>query len=111
MIAGLWVLSIVGSWCNFFTFFYIGNNITVYVTGLLLFLHWYFLLKNRSQWFFWTVFVLLHTVPVLYEKYEDRVDPIAEKAVAEIKKQYAVFDEKVLSKIPRGPLKDDKKMA
>ncbi|MBA0773473.1 hypothetical protein Gotri_008746 [Gossypium trilobum] len=27
----------------------------------------------------------------------------------EIKKQYAVFDAKVLSKIPRGPLKEKKK--
>ena len=56
-----------------------------------------------------TVFVLLHTVPVLYEKYEDKVDDFAEKAMIEIKQQYAVFDTKVLSKIPRGPLKDKKK--
>ncbi|KAM7275808.1 hypothetical protein ACFE04_017674 [Oxalis oulophora] len=49
---------------------------------------------------FYIVFVLLHTVPVLYEKYEDKVDPFAEKAIIEIKKQYAVFDAKVLSKIP-----------
>ena len=56
-----------------------------------------------------TVFVLLHTVPVLYEKYEDKVDAFAEKAMIEIKQQYAVFDAKVLSKIPRGPLKDKKK--
>uniref|UniRef100_A0A2N9GL08 Reticulon-like protein n=1 Tax=Fagus sylvatica TaxID=28930 RepID=A0A2N9GL08_FAGSY len=77
-IAALWVLSIVGNWCNFLTLFYIA-------------------------------FVLLHTVPVLYEKYEDQVDPLAEKALAEIKKQYAVFDAKVLSKIPRGPLKDKKR--
>lgn len=55
-----------------------------------------------------TGFVLLHTVPVLYEKYEDQVDAFAEKAEAEIKKQYAVFNVKVLSKIPRGPLKDKK---
>ncbi|KAF2297881.1 hypothetical protein GH714_004861 [Hevea brasiliensis] len=78
VIAGLWVLSIVGSWCNFLTLFYI-------------------------------VFVLLHTVPVLYEKYEDKVDSFAEKAMIEIKKQYAVLDAKVLSRIPRGPLKDKKK--
>ncbi|XP_010261408.1 PREDICTED: reticulon-like protein B2 [Nelumbo nucifera] len=78
VIAGLWVLSIVGSWCNFLTLFYI-------------------------------VFVLLHTVPVFYEKYEDKVDSFAEKAMAEIKKQYVVFDAKVLSKIPRGPLKDKKR--
>ncbi|XP_022738168.1 reticulon-like protein B3 [Durio zibethinus] len=78
VIAGLWVLSIVGTWCNFLTLFYI-------------------------------VFVILHTVPVLYEKYEDKVDPFAEKVMHEINKQYAVFDAKVLSKIPRGPSKEKKK--
>lgn len=44
-------------------------------------------------------------MPVLYEKYEDKVDPFAEKAMFELKKQYVVFDAKVLSKIPKGPLK------
>lgn len=58
---------------------------------------------------FYIAVVSLHTVPVLYDKYEDQVDSAAEKALAEIKKQYAVFDAKVLSKIPRGPLKDRKK--
>lgn len=57
--------------------------------------------------------MVLHTVPVLYEKYEDEVDAFAEKAIIEFKKQYAVFDDKVLSKIlskiPKGPLKDKKK--
>lgn len=51
---------------------------------------------------------MLFTLPVFYEKYDDKVDSFAEKAIAEIKKQYVVFDEKVLSKIPRGPLKDKK---
>lgn len=50
----------------------------------------------------------LHTVPVIYEKYDDKVDAYAERVMAEIKKQYAVFDAKVLCKIPRGPLKDKK---
>ncbi|KAL1550710.1 Reticulon-like protein B2 [Salvia divinorum] len=77
VIAGLWVLSILGSCLNFLTLFYIG-------------------------------FVLLHSVPLLYEKYEDQVDALAEKAEAELKKQYAVFNSQVLSKIPRGPLKDKK---
>ncbi|XWS48497.1 hypothetical protein CRYUN_Cryun13aG0082700 [Craigia yunnanensis] len=58
---------------------------------------------------FYIVFVLLHTVPVFYEKYEDKVDSFSEKAITEIKKQYVVFDEKVLSKIPKGPLKEKKK--
>jgi hypothetical protein len=31
------------------------------------------------------------------------------KATVETKKQYVVFDAKVLSKIPKGPLKDMKK--
>ncbi|GJS12196.1 reticulon-like protein B1 [Tanacetum coccineum] len=77
VVAGLWVLSIVGSWCNFLTLFYI-------------------------------TFAALHTVPVLYEKYEDQVDACAEKAIIELKKQYAVFDAKVLSRIPKGPLKSKK---
>ncbi|KAJ6326697.1 hypothetical protein OIU78_013726 [Salix suchowensis] len=78
VIAGLSVLSIVGSCCNFLTLFYIA-------------------------------LVLLLTVPVFYEKYEDQVDAFAKKAMIEIKKQYAVFDAKVLSKIPRGILKGKKK--
>lgn len=57
---------------------------------------------------FYICFVLLHTLPVLYEKYEDQVDAFGEKAMIEIKKQFAVFDAKVLSKLPRGPLKDKK---
>lgn len=54
------------------------------------------------------IIVLMFIVPVFYEKYERQVDSFAEKANAEFKKQYAVFDAKVLSKIPRGPLKDKK---
>jgi len=72
---------------------------------------WFFSILG-SSWNFLTLFyisfVLLHTVPLLYEKYEDKVDAFAEKAEAEIKKQYAVFNVKVLSKIPKGPLKDKK---
>ncbi|XP_076957452.1 reticulon-like protein B5 [Bidens hawaiensis] len=78
VVVGLWVLSVVGSWCSFLTLFY-------------------------------TSFVALHMVPVLYEKYEDKVDVLAEKAMTRLKKQYAVFDEKVVSKIPLGPLKNKKK--
>lgn len=48
-------------------------------------------------------------MPVFYEKYEDQVDALSEKATIEIKKQYVVFDAKVLSKIPKGPFKEKKK--
>jgi len=57
---------------------------------------------------FYITFVLLHTVPVLYEKYEDQIDSFGEKVTAEFKKHYAVFHAKCLSKIPRAPLKDKK---
>lgn len=57
---------------------------------------------------FYIFFVLLHTVPVFYEKYDDQIDSFAEKAEAEIKRQYAIFNVKVLSKIPRGSIKDKK---
>ncbi|WP_330848833.1 histidine kinase dimerization/phospho-acceptor domain-containing protein [Mangrovicoccus ximenensis] len=46
------------------------------------------------------------------ELQEDKVDAYGEKAMREIKKQYAVLDEKVLrkviSKIPRGALNKKK---
>jgi hypothetical protein len=51
---------------------------------------------------------VLHTVPVLYERYEDKVDKFAERGIAEINKQYKMLDAKVLSKIPRGLLKSKK---
>ncbi|KAI3757688.1 hypothetical protein L6452_05231 [Arctium lappa] len=54
---------------------------------------------------FYISIVVLHTVPYLYDRYEDKVDAFAEKAEAEFKKQYAVFRVKVLSKVPVGALK------
>jgi len=77
VVAGLWILSVLGSCCNFLTLSYI-------------------------------VFVVLYTVPVLYEKYDDKVDAFGEKAMIELKKYYAIVDEKYLSKIPKGPLKNKK---
>jgi len=77
VVAGLWVLSVLGSSCSFLTLSYI-------------------------------VFVVLYTVPVLYEKYDDKVDAFGEKALIELKKYYAIVDEKYLSKIPKGPLKNKK---
>ncbi|XP_009374418.3 reticulon-like protein B4 [Pyrus x bretschneideri] len=51
--------------------------------------------------FLYLVFVILMTVPALYENLEDSVDSIAEKALIEIKKQYAVLDGKVLQKLKK----------
>ena len=57
----------------------------------------------------YAVFLLLLTVPMLYEKNEDEVDTYAEKAWIEIKKQYAVLDEKVIQKLPLLNAQRDRK--
>ncbi|GKB35046.1 F-box domain containing protein [Tanacetum coccineum] len=44
-----------------------------------------------------TAFVLLHTIPVLYQKYKDQIDALAEKATIQIEKQYSLFDAKLLT--------------
>ncbi|GMJ06490.1 hypothetical protein HRI_004318300 [Hibiscus trionum] len=67
-VAGLWVVSVLGSCFNFLTLVYV-------------------------------VFLLLYTVPVSYEKYEDKVDAYAEKAIIEIKKQYVILEKKVMANI------------
>ncbi|KAL5974889.1 hypothetical protein ACLOJK_031563 [Asimina triloba] len=54
------------------------------------------------------VFVMLHTVPVLYERHEDHVDTFAQKARIEIHKRYAVLDAKLLQKLPKAPFKGKK---
>lgn len=77
VIAGMWLLSFIGSCCNFLTLFYIA-------------------------------FVSLHTIPLLYEKYEDQVDSFAEKATSEFKKHYAVIHAKYISKIPVASYKGKK---
>ncbi|KAI3735357.1 hypothetical protein L6452_14852 [Arctium lappa] len=53
-------------------------------------------------------FVLVLTVPLLYERQKDQIDVLIEKAEDELKKQYEVFQAKVLSKVPRGQSKDKK---
>nr|XP_010921231.1 reticulon-like protein B1 isoform X1 [Elaeis guineensis] len=79
VIAGLWVVSVIGNWFSFLTLSYM-------------------------------VFLIIYTAPALYEKYEDQADNIAEKATVEINKHYAVLDEKILQKIPRGPFANKKKL-
>ncbi|KAG0532662.1 hypothetical protein BDA96_04G126700 [Sorghum bicolor] len=58
--------------------------------------------------FMYIAVLILHTVPILYHKYQDQVDDFAAKAHRELCKQYKVLDAKVLSKIPRATPKDKK---
>jgi hypothetical protein len=53
-------------------------------------------------------FVCAHTLPVLYEKYEDQVDDFIYSLLGLLRDQYQKIDRGVLSKIPKGDLKDKK---
>eukprot|EP01018_Ginkgo_biloba_P029529 Gb_22667 [translate_table: standard] len=75
--AGLWMLAVIGSWCNLISILYIG-------------------------------FIAAHTLPVLYERYEDQVDSFVYNALDEMKRHYGRFDANVLSKIPKGMAKGKK---
>ncbi|KAK1320906.1 Reticulon-like protein B1 [Acorus calamus] len=54
-------------------------------------------------------FLCIFTLPVLYERYEHDVDYLANRGNRDLKKMYRKLDSKVLNKIPRGPVKKDKK--
>ncbi|KAK9663872.1 hypothetical protein RND81_14G003800 [Saponaria officinalis] len=70
LVAGsLFVASVIGSWCNFLTVFYIG-------------------------------FVAAHTLPVLYEKYDDQVDGFVDNLLGSMQHHYKKIDARVLSRIP-----------
>ncbi|PRQ34884.1 hypothetical protein RchiOBHm_Chr5g0074001 [Rosa chinensis] len=56
--------------------------------------------------FLYIAFLILMTLPLLYECLEDTVDTFAEKALIEIKKQYAVLDEKVLQNLKKKVISD-----
>ncbi|KAJ0989193.1 hypothetical protein J5N97_007549 [Dioscorea zingiberensis] len=53
-------------------------------------------------------YLCFQTLPALYEQYEDNVDSLAYQGVHDLKKLFKRFDEDVLKKIPRGPVKDKK---
>ncbi|PHU07911.1 Reticulon-like protein B8 [Capsicum chinense] len=53
-------------------------------------------------------FVAAHTLPVLYERYEDEVDGFLSNALDKLQGHYKKLDSGVLSKIPRGSFKGKK---
>ncbi|KAK3017023.1 hypothetical protein RJ639_006534 [Escallonia herrerae] len=56
----------------------------------------------------YTGFVCMEIIPALYERYEREVDYLASRGNRDVKKLYKNFDSKVLTKIPRGPVKEKK---
>ncbi|KAL9246210.1 hypothetical protein vseg_019774 [Gypsophila vaccaria] len=56
----------------------------------------------------YVVFLCVITIPVLYERYEREVNYIATQGKGDIKRLYKKLDANVLSKIPRGPVKERK---
>lgn len=53
-------------------------------------------------------FVAAHTLPVLYERYEDEVDNFVYAVLEQIQHNYRKVDAGFLSKIPKGKLKGKK---
>lgn len=53
-------------------------------------------------------FVCAHTLPVLYEKYEDQVDSFVYNMLGQLQNQYQKLDKGLLSKIPKGNLRAKK---
>ncbi|KAJ8753403.1 hypothetical protein K2173_019802 [Erythroxylum novogranatense] len=53
-------------------------------------------------------FVAAHTLPVLYERYEDQIDDFVYKMLDQLQHNYRKLDAGVLSKIPKGKLKGKK---
>ncbi|KHN38355.1 Reticulon-like protein B8 [Glycine soja] len=53
-------------------------------------------------------FVAAHTLPVLYERYEDQVDNFVYKVFDQMQNHYQKLDTGLLSKIPKGKLKGKK---
>ncbi|XP_021604799.1 reticulon-like protein B8 isoform X2 [Manihot esculenta] len=53
-------------------------------------------------------FVAAHTLPVLYERYEDQVDGFVYKVLEQLQGHYRKLDAGLLSKIPKGKLKGKK---
>ncbi|CAK9133183.1 unnamed protein product [Ilex paraguariensis] len=50
-------------------------------------------------------FVAAHTLPVLYERYEDQVDGFVYNVIEQLQHHYRKLDAGVLSKIPKGQFK------
>ncbi|KAK4578042.1 hypothetical protein RGQ29_028250 [Quercus rubra] len=57
---------------------------------------------------FYLGFVAAHTLPVLYERYEDEVDSFVYTVLEQIQHNYQKLDAGLLSKIPKGKLKGKK---
>ncbi|XP_060196325.1 reticulon-like protein B14 [Lycium barbarum] len=55
-------------------------------------------------------FVCLATLPALYERYQNEFDYLVSQGNQDMKKLYDKFDTEVLNKIPRGPVKQKKKI-
>ncbi|PRQ52164.1 hypothetical protein RchiOBHm_Chr2g0152491 [Rosa chinensis] len=53
-------------------------------------------------------FIAAHTLPVLYEKYDDQIDSFVYSVFGQLQNHYRKLDTSVLSRIPKGNLKAKK---
>lgn len=107
VVVSLWAAAVIGSWCNILTVIYIGN---FFLTTNFRYLDYQVMLNSNHSIhpFALLGFVSAHTLPVLYEKYQDQVDDFLYKVLGLLRSQYQKIDQNVLSKIPKGNLKSKK---
>lgn len=59
--------------------------------------------------YFFVGFLLVGTLPALYERHEAEVDYLVSKGIKDLKRLLEQFDSNILSKIPRGQVKQKKR--
>ena len=110
LVGGLSLLVLFGSWFNFLTLVYFGNLHSFSVSFVLALCFAAAVLKNCSCSFpsNFAVIIAAHSLPVLYEKNEESIHYLAEKALEELKNQFKKLDSSAPSK-PRGGPSVEKK--
>ncbi|KAB1209667.1 Reticulon-like protein B8 [Morella rubra] len=114
VVASLCAAAVIGSWCNFMTVLKLnearrfkygekslrppnyGVNVTLRVQTIK-----FFTLSLRTIKIH-QCFVAAHTLPVLYERYEDQVDSFVYSVIGKVQNHYQKLDTDLLSKIPKG---------
>lgn len=109
VIISLWAGAVIGGWCNFLTVIYIGERSSSFSVDRMCWQECFFLscLNMMAITFLYCRqgFVAAHTLPVLYERYDDQIDNFVYKVLDQMQNQYKKVDSGLLSKIPKGNLK------
>lgn len=107
--AGLYMLSAIGTHVSFFSLFYIGKykipDQHIYIGILSFYFLNFFDWRLEANYFLfllvYEVILSVETLPALYAQYETQLGTIAARCVRDVKKLCKLFQSNVLDKIPR----------